>query len=292
MAGTMKTGLLGAFVPAAWLLMAGLCPVAGAAQEQTAPPQEPQQPAPPVVRRIGPRLYQVGAVRLDAGARTIRCRGRVNMSEGGPLELLACLPTGKTHESVLTLSVRPMDLQVALLLLGLNAGRNPAVKYPEDSPELARRPGDEVLVYVEWRPPPPPATEEETVPPAEPPPEPPPVRVPAEQLLLNVETGKPPAQARWVFLGSRMVGSRFGADIEGSLITTFHDPLGILELQHPTVNDDIYYQVHSDICPPVGTPVEVVIQAPPRKQGECAHAEGDAKNDEAQEEGVNVRNQP
>jgi hypothetical protein len=75
------------------------------------------------------------------------------------------------------------------------------------------------------------------------------------------------ASATWAFLGSAVVDGRFGADMDGSLVTTYHDPLAILELNLPTVNDDVYYHVDQSRCPPVGTPVDLVITLPVPPKG-------------------------
>ncbi|MGD2175654.1 MAG: YdjY domain-containing protein, partial [Candidatus Brocadiaceae bacterium] len=208
------------------------------------------------VEKIGPHLYRVGTVLLNAEERTVHCSGVVNMAEGAPIELLACTPRGKTHESVFTLDVRPLDLQVALLLLGLRDGRNPAYHYPADSADGAKATADTARIFVEWsagegggeksgeqEPPEGGDAGEETV------------RAPAEAFLYNIPEERPERAASWSFLGSRWVGERFGAEVDGSLITTYHDPLAILELALPTVNDDVYYSVNTEICPPVGTEV-------------------------------------
>ncbi len=222
------------------------------------PPAETQPPETPPqadagdqarIHKMGPGFYQIGNVVLNSEARTVRCPGRVNMTEGGPIELMACLPRGKTHESVLTLDIEPKHLQVALLLLGMKEGRNPAVRYPEESPERQRPPGDEALISVEWRDP---AAKPDAKP----------SRLRAEKLLFNVEADTPQAEATWVFLGSRVTDGRFGADLDGSLITTYHDPLAILELCAATANDDIYYIVNKELCPPIGTPVELIVEVP------------------------------
>ena len=224
--------------------------------------QPSQAPSAPLVRKVAPHRYQVGEILIDARAGTVRCHGRVNMSEGGPIELLACLPRGKTHESVFTMDPRPKNLQLALLLLDLKPGRNPAVKRTDHSPEPAIPPGDKVNIFVRWRPAPraPADTGQQENAPA------PKMRqVRAERFLYNIQADTPLGQADWVFLGSQFVEGRFGADIEGSIITTFHDPLAILELAHPTVNDDIYYCVNKRLCPPIGTPVELIIKKPKPK---------------------------
>ncbi len=296
---------------ALWVCALLACLSTAYAAEQAAPaapedaPAAPEAgpPAKPVVRRIGPQLYQVGAVRLDAKRRTIRCKGHVALSKGGPLELLACTPAGKAYESILTLDVRPMDLQVALLLLGLNPGHNPAYKYPPDTLPAGSKPGDLVRIYVEWAPqpkegeadgkptetPPPPAPEKPADAPKEAPPaapKVPPVRVPAEKLLYNRQADKPLEDSLWVFLGSRVQDGRFGGDLEGSLITTYHDPLGILELAAPMVGENQYdsmdYSVNEKICPPVGTPVELVIEVPHKDETDTEPpAKGGEKKEDA-----------
>lgn len=228
------------------------------------PAEGAQAPGSGHVREIAPHLVQVGAAIVDAQERTVRCPGQVNMDEGGPIELLACLPRGKTHESVFVLKVEPKDLQVALLLLGLQEGRNPAVEYPPDSAERGRPPGDEVRILIQWR-----ESGEGTAAERE-------VQsAPAERFLYNVEADSPMARATWAFLGSRMVNGRFGAELDGSLVATYHDPLAILELALPTVNDDIYYVVNKEHCPPIATPIELVIQAPPGKHEGEDEVEGD-----------------
>ena len=212
----------------------------------------PGQPVKPPIRQVGPHLYQVGTVTLDAEKRTVRCRGRVNMDRSGPIELLACTAEGKVHESVFVIEAKPLDLQVALLLLDLKDGRNPAVNHQEDDPDRLRPPGAETSIYVEWRAAPAGEGQEPEL-----------RRERAERFLYHLQKKAPEDDARWAFLGSRLVGVRLGADLEGSVITTFHDPLAILELALPTANDDVYYYVNEKLCPPVGTPVELVIEAPP-----------------------------
>lgn len=256
-------------------VVAALAAAEPAPDKAKAPEQERRRPA---IERIGPHTSRVGSVVLNSAERSLVCPGRVNMDAGGPIELLACTPGGKVHESVFTLSVQPRELQVALLLLGLREGRNPAVELPEDAPEPTAPPGDALLISVEWTPPKQDkeGTEDEATPVAGKPAAKPMRRVAAEQFLYNRRTKKVLAQAEWVFLGSRLLPTekdsppRFGAEVEGSLITTYHDPLAILELAHPTVNDDIFYRVHEELCPPRGTPVRLIIRVPEKPADDAA----------------------
>jgi hypothetical protein len=220
------------------------------AQDETSGAAAPAETAPPI-RKIDEHRYQVGTVVLDAQARTVRCRGEVNMNEGGPIELLACTERGKVHESVFILDLKPLDLQVALLLLDMQLGRNPACEYSEDDPDRLKEPGTQATLFVEWE-----ATGADGGPERR--------RERAERFLYNVEEGRPLGDVGWVFLGSQMVAGRLGAEVGGTLVSTYRDPLAILELAHPTVNDDIWYETNKELCPPIGTKVELVIEAPAR----------------------------
>ena len=214
------------------------------------PPAEPPAgKADHTPRKIGPGLYALGKVTIDARKRTIRCPGRVNMRQGGPIELLACLETGKVHESVLVLDCKPLHVQLALLLLDLKPGRNPAVDYPKETPEAAKDPGDLVNIFVEWSGP-----GEKDEPPRK-------VRRRAGELLRYVDTSKAAGPQKWAFIGSLWAGKRFGADIDGSVIVTFHDSLAILELAATEVNDDIHFNANEKALPKVGTKVELIVQA-------------------------------
>ncbi|MFH0954275.1 MAG: hypothetical protein V1873_08095, partial [Verrucomicrobiota bacterium] len=66
-------------------------------------------------------IARLGGVRIDPASRTVLATGWVNQVVG-LIELLACGPGGKTHESVFVLDVNPLDLQAGLLLLGLRPG--------------------------------------------------------------------------------------------------------------------------------------------------------------------------
>jgi hypothetical protein len=220
-----------------------------------APPEDE-----PRIRKIGEGLYQVGTVQVSADDRTIRCPGAVNMDEGGPIELLACTETGKVHESVFILHIMPMDLQLALILLNMEPGRNPAARYWQDDPDGRRPPGDAASITVEW------GDEGSTGGDAQ--------SADAGQLLYNVQTDTPLGKADWVFMGSMHYEDRFAAELDGTIITTFHDPVGILELNHETVNDDVYYVVNKQLCPEVGTAVELVIRPVQETEPEDAAEQG------------------
>jgi hypothetical protein len=232
------------------LLAATVCVALGASPAGAADTASAELPR---VERVGPHLYRLGTVLLDAEAREVRCPGRVNMQEGGPIELLACLPHGKTHESVFALDIAALDLQLALLLLDLHEGVNPAVPPADGAPDAQVPPGDAVRITVEW-------ADDGSAEDEEP------HRAPAGRFLRNVQTDSVLGRADWVFLGSIMTEDGLAAGVTGTLVTTFHDPVAVLELAHETVNEDVYYFVNERLCPPVGTPVELIIRDPAEDQ--------------------------
>jgi len=131
--------------------------------------------------------------------------------------------------------------QLSLLALGLNPGRNPGVpKAPTDK----RGPGDMVQIRVSWN-----AGSEKR-------------EVRAEDMIYNRPARRVMRKTGWVFMGSQVWEGAFAADETGSLITTYHDVLAVLECPLKTVADDTLYFANDRVVPPVGTKVTVTITIP------------------------------
>jgi hypothetical protein len=190
------------------------------------------------ITKIDENVYQIGNILLDGNKRQISLNGWVNMSEG-LVELLACAPGGKVHESVLVIDVEPYHLQVALLLLGLEARGNLEYQGDPKTPE-----GDPVEIFVEWMD----STNGETK------------SYRAEDLVYNVKKDRPMKHTHWVFTGSQVVDSVFVAQLEKSLVTTYHDPFTILDNPLPTGADDTLYEANRFLVPPKGTGVKMIIR--------------------------------
>lgn len=191
----------------------------------------------PVAERIGEGRFRIGKATVDQSTKTVTVPGHINM-EKGVIELLACGPRGKTHESVLVLDVEPIHLQTALLLLGLDTGAG--VRYQGD-PALPK--GDPVEVWVEWE-----IKGEKN-------------RHRGEDLVLNLEKNQPMKRTHWVFVGSAIIDGVFAAEIDQSYITTYHDPFTILDNPLSTGGDDTIYAVNSALVPSRGTPVKVTFRS-------------------------------
>ena len=181
------------------------------------------------------RLLRQGSVQLDPALKCVVVTGYVNMVEG-PIELMACGPGGKVHESTLVLEVNPVDLQSALLLIGLKPG--------PPMPELGVGPpqGDRVAVWLRWE------RDGHAV------------TVPLHQLARDREHSRPLDTAGWVFTGSTFENGKFKALAEESLLATYWDPWAILNLDSPLGADDEAVENNPDAIPPLHTPVTLVIE--------------------------------
>ncbi len=207
------------------------------------------------LEELGSNRYRLGNLIIDAAKGTIRADGKVNMNKGGPIELLACTKTGKRHETIFVMNARPFYFQIALLLLDVSPGYNPAVETSRPSGKREKTAADTVSIDVRWK-----KNQQDND--AEW------IRRPAGKFLYNVKKKRPMGAVRWAFIGSKWVKGVFKADQTGSIIVTFRDPFGVLELARKEVNSDTWFEANEEAIPPVGTPVELIVRVhPPDKEG-------------------------
>ena len=208
-----------------------------------------QNPVPQIAKQVGPGLYELGTISLDLKARRATMPGRINMTQG-IIEYLAVMDRrGKLHESVLALDVQPSQVQLALILLGLEQGEWAPPKPGPPQPPTIVKPGDPVFLWVEWE------RNGKTE------------RVPAEALLFNRETQKPLEGSRWHFTGSFFTRRGFAADVTGSLVATWFDLRAILNASaqagNPYRGPNLGYEVNSKVVPPLNTPIRLVMEPAP-----------------------------
>jgi len=215
-----------------WLPLAGVCALVmvmpGPAAPQGASPGLPAD-----AEKIGEDRYRLGKAIVDLQAKTLTCSGKVNMSKG-VIEYFAVAPQGKLHESILSLNVRPLHLQLGLILLGLEP--KGGLRYQGDTQVPQGSPVD---VFASWKR----AGK--------------PVRVHAEEMIWDVVKKRPMDRNAWVFSGSPVDKNGFVADRELSLIATYRDPAAIVNNVLPTGSDDSLYKVNERIVPHWDTPVTV-----------------------------------
>ena len=192
----------------------------------------------PPVQQIGPDEYKIGGLTLNKSRKEIYIPGSINMQKG-LVEYLACqAEIGKLHESVLQLEVKPADVQIALLLLGLKPKNNLTFQGDPTAPE-----GDPLEIWVEWE------LADKTR-----------KKVRAEELVFDQKKEKPMDKTYWIYTGSEIVDGKFMADVEGSIIATFHDPVALINNPLPGGGDDTVYICHEKLLPPQGTKVLLTVR--------------------------------
>lgn len=190
----------------------------------------------PEIIKLGENQFQIGKIILDKKDQSIGIDGKVNMSSG-MVEYIACTAYGKLHESVLVLDAEPYHIQVALLLLGLKPGDRPI-----DFQGAPQKPcGAPVRILISWQ--------------AEGKAE----EYPLETVLFYNELQNIMERTDWVFTGSQFLNGEYQAQVEGSIIASYHDPVAIIDHRSDTGTDDTLYQVNHSLVPPAGTPVFVKI---------------------------------
>jgi hypothetical protein len=215
------------------LLLLSIALLAGWAHAQA---EKPTPELPPDAEKIGEDRYRIGKLTVDLKTKTATCAGTLNMPRG-TIEYLAVAPGGKRHESVLVVDVRPLHLQVGLILLGLEPRGGLTVQGDEKPPK-----GSPVAVFASWQ------RGGRTV------------KVHAEDLAWDLDKNRSMDRGPWIFSGSAIDRDGFVADRELSLIATFRDPAAIINNRLPSGSDDTVYKVNERIAPPRATPVTVTFQ--------------------------------
>jgi hypothetical protein len=170
-----------------------------------------------------------------------------------PIELIAGWPHPKgkkAHEIVVSIEVMPSEVHKALEQLGLKPGK-PA------KGEGTKAQGPVVQVYLEV-----PDGPGEFK------------RVPLEKVLWDPKTKKAPPKMTFIFTGSvfsprdpsKPDDKVYGADLTGSLITLFPVTDEVVLQTTWTMKEEKFLKldVNPEALPPVGSPVQLVIEAPPQ----------------------------
>jgi hypothetical protein len=242
-----KLGLLVA------LLLLAAAPGRGAAQQPVAtPPAPPRVPAAghdsaasesPRLEKLGDERYRIGTVVLDRKRRSLSVPGRVIHLDDAPLEYVAVGSKGfKAYESVLELDATGSEINLACILIGLDAVDANKPKFQFDpGPAI----GPAVALELRWRG----ADGAET-------------RIAVHEALVEVGQGgvEHAVTDDWVYIGSYLDAnsSRFMADMAGSIVGFVHDPASIVEHRHGLgIGAYGSVQVRKGALPPVGTAIEL-----------------------------------
>jgi len=206
--------------------------------------QHPQDFAPSKPERVE---YAAG-VHIDWRYLTVELDSRV-VFRAGPLELLACSPRTREHESILQIPGRPLSIFQALGLVGLEKGS--PVRYDQEKDAIIPPTGQaltlRVLAEFPWGR----------------------TTVPTEAWMIGAEPrGKPVEPLNWVFAGSYTTDEgEFGADVDGTLacLVDFSTALIAVGEAHSADNELLWVGADPTFIPREGTRCTLIIhrRAPP-----------------------------
>lgn len=205
------------------------------ADEDLQPP--PPYPDPP---KNAKRLSKVDRAWIDRDGGFLIVDARVTLRRG-LLEMFACPPNTKEHESVVAVDSHAFILHAALLTLGAESG-TPVEFTPEYKPPT----GTTIDIDVEWRD----AADKLQ-------------RTKAQEWIRDARTKKPMA-LRWVFAGSEFwhdpeTGQRGYQAEAGDLVCVANFGTAMLDVPAEATSDNagLLFEANSDLIPPLGTPVRL-----------------------------------
>ncbi len=190
-------------------------------------------------------------VRIDWKRLTVEVEALVVLRRGS-LELLACSPQTREHESILSTKARPLHIYQAMGLIGLEPG-SPA-RYDATSSQWTPSRGEALELRVRY-----PDGKKSR-------------EVPVEQWLVDVKQRRPPDPLDLVFSGSRTLDDgRFAADLDGTVVCVvdFDTALIASGSLHSADNEVLWLAANTSAIPPTGTRCTLIIQ----RAGRDIHAE-------------------
>lgn len=197
------------------------------------------------LKMVSPGVFELGKVRLEKKQRTVSFPAFLNMNQG-PLEYLLVTSYGKKHESLLSTEVEPLQIHVAMLLLGIKASdTNQLSTAPPSqikSPSEKVISGDPVSVEISWM-----VLGKE-------------VRFPARELLINLENKGTTEKAPWVYNGSSVWDGKFLAQRDGSIVSLVNDLTALVNNTGQGHDNDNVWIPATNGLPSLNTPVSVTIR--------------------------------
>lgn len=217
-----------------------LCLVAPLAAQPAA-----TSPAPAPATQPGKVVQFQPHIRIDYPNRCVEVDGQVILRQG-LLELFACSPNTREHESIVRLNTRPLFIMQALGLLGLEPGR--PLRMDPDTGEIIPASGDPVEIEVRY--------EADGVS----------KRVPIETWMRHSQSKGRLERQPWVFAGSFPVDNgAIAADEEGTIIAVvdFESAIIALPRHHTAANAELWLEPNTPAIPDVGTPCTVIFRPGP-----------------------------
>jgi hypothetical protein len=214
-----------------------------------APREAPAQPTPASHPTSAPSSQPTGGVvayqpgvTINWPQRQVEVAATVILRDV-PIELFACSPQAREHESIIRIEARPLHVFEALGLIGVTHGA--PVRWDESTRAVVAATGDPVVVSVRYE------QEGQT-------------RTVSAWEWLKRSDGQPlDDRPPWVFAGSiRDSRGGFAADHEGTVVAVVDFPTALLSLQspHSADNDELWVGPNPEAIPPIGTACTLILR--------------------------------
>lgn len=220
--------------------------------QEPAPAQVQFEEAKKMLKEVSPGVFDLNGIRITAATRELRIPCSI-LHQKLPIEYALCHETGeKVHETILQTTVRPIEIQLALLLANYQPGTQGILDtldpkeerpYPAKEETSPEKPGaNRLAIHCEWK-------DGDQV-----------KRVPLSDFIQDSDLRKtPPDLDTWIFNGSRIDAEGFVAEITGSIISTYVDRLAIINSAAKGNHRDELWISMPDNIPAEDTKVTLII---------------------------------
>lgn len=205
--------------------------------------------AKPNIKKLGDNRYQLGGITFNGKTREIRFPATMNL-EKGLLEYVLVTDKGKIHESLLSTTISPAQLQIVLKLCHYadGAGDTFDALYPADEKKGAAGipdRGSAIRIAIEW------VEKKDGIEV--------PRRFQVHELIKDLKKDQAMTQDQWIYTGSIIYEGTFIAESEGTLIAVYIDNGSLINSFRHGSDDDERWVTHAEIAPKMGTPITLIL---------------------------------
>ncbi|MEJ6720117.1 MAG: YdjY domain-containing protein [Akkermansiaceae bacterium] len=233
-------------------------------EEATKTPPKPQ------IKRINDNEYQIGKIQVDKEKRQLSFKAGVNMTKGLIEYCLATTKSDKVHETLFLTDVSPLNINIAMKLLGIKESKElfeiidedswkPSGKFPEVTPEIHAAslveiiiewsegdqkktlPVNELIHHINW------PKETETPKPNQ--------EVKAAEATLSVMQKGP-----WLTTGSYIHEGRFKAEVGGIIFGIYTNEQAVVNFSGKDRQLGDVWIPNEKVVPAEGTVVKIIVK--------------------------------
>lgn len=221
--------------------------------------ESPQDPLVKINESLGPlRKLPDGNVWINVKKKMVVIDGQICMRRG-PLEMFACSPETKEHESIIQAKAKAFLVHTALLMVGAESG-----KPVEWDPKYSPASGTRVEVIVHW-------LDKNGKP----------TKLRAQEMIKNVKTKKAMTE-NWVFAGSEFYTNpntkkrHYMADGgEMICVSNFTTAMMDLPVQSTQSREGLIFEAFTEKIPAMKTRVRLVLKPEAQKNKKSASPKND-----------------